>query len=331
MRRRQNNRHLPPCVYQRHGAYYLVKGGKWTRLGSDLNAAIQEYARLTSLPTNGVAVIIDRVIQDAGERVKESTLSQYKTAARKLKEAFADFSPEQVKPSHVALFMDHYRKTPNMANRMRTLLKMAFDHAVRIGACDSNPVISIKRNKESNRDRYLTDEEYAAIRKAAPLALRSIMDICYLTAQRIGDVLAIRLSDVTEKGILFRQQKTGKRIMVSMTPELNAAVEAAKRLHGSTPRMYLLGQRNGRIRSYRGVRDLFFRAVARTSVEDAHLHDIRAKSLTDAKRQGLNPQILAGHTTEAMTLRYLRSRETDVVTGPSFGQQLDELDNSSKK
>lgn len=66
------------------------------------------------------------------------------------------------------------------------------------------------------------------------------------------------------------------------------------------------------------MRDLFDRAAAKAGVENAHLHDLRAKSITDAKKQGLDPQALAGHTTEAQTIRYIRDRETSsVVEGPS--------------
>ena len=331
MRPRKKDRHLPACVYHRHGAYYYVQRGKWIHLGTTLPEALQEYARLKTRPQSGVGALIDRVLEDAQDRVRPNTLRQYKVAAAKIKAAFVEFAPEQVAPKHIAQFMDAYRKTPNMTNRMRTVLKMTFDHAVRMGLCPSNPVTSIPRLKERRRDRYITHEEYHRIMAAASPALQAIIEIAYLTAQRIGDVLALRLSDVTEEGILFRQQKTSARLLVTMSTELQAAVDRAKAVHGATPRLYLLGQRNGKLRSYYGVRDLFDRAAARAGVEDAHLHDLRAKSLTDAKRQGLDPQQLAGHTTEAQTVRYIRSRETTVVTGPSIGQPPKVLDKNNRK
>ena len=47
-RPRKKDRHLPACVFQRHGAIWYVKRGKWTRLGptSDLAGALAEYARI---------------------------------------------------------------------------------------------------------------------------------------------------------------------------------------------------------------------------------------------------------------------------------------------
>ena len=39
MRQRKVDRHLPPCVSQKHGAYWLVRAGKWHRLGTNLVTA----------------------------------------------------------------------------------------------------------------------------------------------------------------------------------------------------------------------------------------------------------------------------------------------------
>lgn len=321
MRPRKKDRHLPACIYQKHGAFYHVKGGKWTRLGTDIREVYRRYPRLVEKPATGsMAALINDVLEIARAKVKPTTHSQYTVAAGRIKEAFAEFTPEDVAPPHIYHFMEHHRGTPNMANRMRMLLKMAFDIAVARGQCPTNPVTSIQRFGEAKRGRYLTDEEYRRIRAAGGPVLQVIMDLAYLTGQRISDVLAIRLSDITEDGILFQQGKTGKRLCVRHSDALRKAVADAKALHGTATRIYLLGQRNGRLRSYRGVRDLFERARARSGVDDATLHDLRAKAITDAEREGKDAQKLGGHSTQAMTNRYLRDRKTDIVDGPSFRQ-----------
>jgi hypothetical protein len=43
MRKRHKDTHLPRCIYQRHGAYYLVKKGKWTRLATSLEKSLAIY------------------------------------------------------------------------------------------------------------------------------------------------------------------------------------------------------------------------------------------------------------------------------------------------
>jgi hypothetical protein len=48
-------------------------------------------------------------------------------------------------------------------------------------------------------------------------------------------------------------------------------------------------------------------------VADLHFHDIRAKALTDAERQGCNAQQLASHESRAMTDGYIKHRQVEIV------------------
>ncbi|WP_330995801.1 tyrosine-type recombinase/integrase [Burkholderia territorii] len=55
---------------------------------------------------------------------------------------------------------------------------------------------------------------------------------------------------------------------------------------------------------------------AESAIPDGmHFHDLRAKALTDLKRQrgAAAAQSLAGHTTESMTAHYTKSREVERV------------------
>jgi integrase len=63
------------------------------------------------------------------------------------------------------------------------------------------------------------------------------------------------------------------------------------------------------------VRSAFDRACKAAGIEDATLHDVRAKAATDAKKQGKNATALLGHSTESTTTRHLRDRTYQVVDG----------------
>lgn len=321
IRPRKKDRHLPPCMYQKHGSYWLVKKNRWINLGSNLPDAMQAYADTYKSPVGGgLDELLDKWL--AQTNVKASTLLHYKNAVNsKIKPAFAEFAPHEVKPGHVAEFLQHHSKHPNMANRMRSILKMAFDKAVLWGMAETNPVASMPKFAEKKRTRFLSYGEYQAIYNQADDSLKSIMELCYYTGQRIGDVLSIKVADVSDDGIFIIQQKTGKRLIVAMTPELKRATESAKRSGGNVRGLYLLGQRNGKPWSYYAVRDKFREAAERAGIKDAKLHDLRAMSITEAKRQGLDAQMLAGHTSPSMTERYIRDREIDVAIPPSFRQK----------
>lgn len=320
MRPRGRDKHLPRCVYERHGAFWYVKRGKWTRLGVTLQQALAEYARIVAPPTGGCDELLNRTLEKSKETVKPNTYAQYKIACAKLKPILAEFTPELVEAHHIAAILDHLRSTPNMANRLLTFLRLAFANGLTWGLCRANPCYGVKRHTERRRDRLLTDAEWVAIKTAAPAQLQAIMDVSYLTGQRIGDVLAIRLADIRAEGIYVQQEKTSKRLVVEMTPDLKAAIERAKSLHSNVRGLTLFHGRGGKPLSYYGVRSAFQRACKASGVDDATLHDIRAKAASDAKKQGLNPQALLGHSTAQQTLRYLRDKDFEAVKGPSIGQ-----------
>ncbi len=74
-----------------------------------------------------------------------------------------------------------------------------------------NPCRGVSKFTEKPRDRYITDEEYLLVYKHAILAVRIVMEISYLCAARIRDVLSIEHKDIREQGIYIEQGKTGKK------------------------------------------------------------------------------------------------------------------------
>lgn len=326
-RPRKKDKHLPSCVHFRHGAYYYVKYGKWERLGTDLTEALIEYSRKISTPKGGMDDLIDRAYKAMCERktrpLSPNTKLQYQHAATRLKAALIEFQPQQIKPKHIAAIKAQWSDTPNMTNRIISFLRSVFDYAVEWQEVEANPCLGIKRLAEGARDRYITDAEYISIRAAASERLKLVMDICYLTGQRISDVLSIRLNDISDDGIAFKQQKTGAKLVIN-SPDLPRVIEAAKAL--PKPKyvepMTLFFNRRGIAPSYKTVYDEWVRACEIAGVQDANPHDLRAKAGTDAEKQGLNATALLGHTDPKQTETYLRDRKTPHVSGPSFGQHL---------
>lgn len=319
MRPRKRRSSLPPCIYKKHGQYWLVKKNKWIALGPEEGAAIIKYGRMVSGPTGGMADLIDKAL--ASMKVGPSTAKQYRKTGDRLKRIFRDFTPEQIKGKHVARMKSEYADKPFYANRLLSLLRLVFSFAVEAQLVESNPCADIKPHKEQARTRYISDEEYAAIRAKAGERLQVIMDLLYLTAQRPIDILKLRRDQIREDGIYFEQQKTKARLLVQWSPELRAVIERAKNLHGNVKALTLLHNRRGRAPDYSTVKLQWDKARRSAGILDAQMRDIRAKSLTDLDAQGENAQIIAGHSSGAMTKRYLRLRKTALATGPSLRQR----------
>lgn len=318
MRPRKHDRHLPACVYFRHGAYWLVKRGKWTRLGSHLAPALAEYAKLTEAPQGGMDALITAAMPSILAGRSASTVKQYTHAAERLRYMLADFAPHQISHAVIYELRDKLPGAYSVANRTVTVLSLVMDYAAKQQIIENNPCVGIKRLKQHSRTRRLTMAEFAAIRAVARPRHQAVMDLCYLTGQRIGDVLTIRRTDCGPDGIGFAQQKTGKRLVVAWTAELRAAVEAAKALHGPVQSLWLLKGIDGEPMSYTVAWKDWRAARKLAGVLDANIHDLRAMSGTEADAQGKDARSLLGHTDERTTRIYLRDRVVPVVDGPSL-------------
>lgn len=309
-------RDLPRRMYLKHGRYYYVRpaDGKWMPLSRDYSTALAEYGRLSAKrDKHALQSLIDRALADMGLTVADSTIKNYKVCAARVLEAFDEFAPAQIRPHHVATFLDDAKATPSMANLLRSFLRGVFVRAVRWGIVEADPTRDIKPFKTAKRTRYITPEEFARIRGHASPVLQLLMDFAYITGQRIGDVMGIRYADISEAGIFVEQDKTGTRMLIAMTPDLADAIQRARDLHSSVKGLTLFHKRNGEPLSYFTIYGHWRRACDAAQVDDANFHDLRAASATDADEQGMDSQALLGHTTESSHRRYLRSKKVPVA------------------
>jgi len=321
-RPRKKDKHLPRCVHEKHGAFYYVKKNKWMPLGKTLSEALANYAQQVEQPRGGMAGLIDKVLSYIKPTISKNTYDQYRQAAKRLKLILEEFAPDQVMPRHVAEIKVSLSDTPAMSNRILSFLKVVFQYAVEWQMVDVNPCVGIKRHKEGRRERYITDDEYIAIYEQADVRLKSVMEILYLTGQRVSDVLSIKRTDILPTGIEFTQKKTGAKLTCGMTTELQEAIDRALALQGAKEYPTLFVSRYGRVLSYGGLRDTWRVATKNANVKDANIHDLRAKSLTDAKKQGIDATALAGHTTARQTERYIRNRQSPVVSIPKLSPAM---------
>lgn len=318
MRTRAKDRHLPQCVYLKHGSYWYVKKNKWTKLGADLHTALAEYARIVAVPTDGVPAMIDKALPHITKDVAPSTKKQYEYCASLLKEVFAEFLPDQVTHGSVIQMQDIYADSPATGNRLLTVLKLTYQWALDREIVLHNPCVSVKRLPQKPRDRLITDAEYVAIYRQAPDWMQVVMDLCYLTGQRIGDVLKIEYNHLTDEGIFIEQEKTKKRLIIAWTPELRSVITRAKETKNTIQSIkYVISGRAGTKRAHPNVWRTFKTAARSAGIPDVTLHDLRAMSGTSADNQGMDPTALLGHTDRRTTSIYLRDRSAKVVQGPN--------------
>jgi integrase len=319
---------LLPRMYWKNGAYWHVRRNRWQRLGATYANALRRYSELETPCSTGWADLVELTYRDiasdhAAGKLKANTVDQYDRLQARLIAGFRELEPHEITQKHVRAFLEYHRNTPNVRNRMLTVLRKIFEKGANLDACDFNPAHGVPRLEERKRKRLLELGEFFAIRSQANAHTALIMDMCYLTAQRIGDVLAIEHSQIKPDGIYFVQQKTGKRLVVATTPELEATVRSAKALRRVMCRYLFHPRGKATPYAYRSIKDNFDRAAQAAGVADCTLHDIRAMALTHIDAAGGDATALAGHHSRATTERYIRDRRTTQAKGPSLRYLID--------
>ncbi|WP_238367671.1 tyrosine-type recombinase/integrase [Mesobacterium pallidum] len=161
-------------------------------------------------------------------------------------------NPAKMQRKDVIRLRDANSEKAYFANYSLRVLRVLMEHCVDLGWRETNPVRGVPELKTVQKDREPWPQEPLDVyRDTCPLGTRErlVMDLCVGTGQRIGDVLEMRWSDIENGGFVVRQNKTGKELWVPILPELQIALDAAKRNS-----VFILTNERGTNRwSYRGA------------------------------------------------------------------------------
>lgn len=340
--------------------YFLDTGARPRReipLGQDYVAAVQKWAELTVSEQAPGAMITFRKV---AERYQREVLPGKAAATRELNlrelaslYRFFDEPPvpiESVEPIHVRQYLDwrarstlEEKRAKNAAraaadrpllpitgkegqvpaNREKALFSHIWNFAREKGLTNkANPCAGIKGFREDGRDVYIDDDVYQAVRAAAEPPLRDALDLAYLTGQRPADVLKLSRNDIKDCALWITQNKTGKKLRISIEGELAELVERVKcrKVTGMT----LITSATGTPMTRFELRGAFDRARAAAvlahpalavSIREFQFRDLRAKAGTDKEESGgmAAAQDQLGHSTPTMTAHYVRHRRGKLV------------------
>lgn len=304
------NHDLPPRMQRKGMRFYYVCAGKprtWIPLGPDLAKAKRKWAELDGGEPASLSVsdLVQRYL-DQEDRAA-GTAMQYRSYHKAIAAAFP-IPANQLTSQHVALWRDLQGRRKHYTNGCIALIKATFSKGHECGLCQP---IHVKMWSTQDRDRDLEPGEFRAIRSFAPDWLRVAMDLSYLTAARPSDIRALRWAQVSPEGIAMRQIKTGQRMEFRMTADLASVLAAARQrpILG----LYVVASAKGRPVSRDQMDDAWHAARAAAGIADAQFRDIRAMSAKQGKADGIDYQALLGHTTRAMSDKYIKGRATIVA------------------
>jgi integrase len=341
---------LPPRVYPKGRWYYLVtaEGKKrvWTKLTRIQDGIPTLYRKLADMKARDVApdripALVTDWLDEVSSTRSAKTQANDRWITSAISEALAEFRACEVTPPDCVTFLREYRKKPRTHNEMRAGLRelMRFAEEKGYRAAGTNPVESIRTIKTPPRDRYPTDSEIRRIKIAAHYGadgkrtrmgptLAALIDLAYLTGQRIGDLLDLRWNKraatgaagqveapyIADEGIFFKPSKTsgstGAKVLIEWTPKLKDTIKRIEALGRRNMRWVITSQEAQRY-DYEAFKSAWSRAVERSGVKGLHFNDLRAKALTDTEeRHGMQAARRKGaHSTEAQTADYVRHRK----------------------
>lgn len=309
-----------PRLYEYRGKrrstwYTITRDNERINLGHDLIEAKRRLIEIEAgRPVAGsIGELIDRYMREVSPKKAATTHKDEQTSAARLRAVFGKMRPADLRPMHVAAYLDKRGQTAAVrANREKSLLAHIYSMAMRWGIVDRNPCHGVARNPETPRDRLVLDGELAAFAQWASargetgqmLALSA--RLAYLTAQRRSDLQHLRLDQLGDDGIAVIQSKTGARVLIEWTPALRECVAGLRALPRPVRGLYLICNRSGQPYSERGFAALWGRlmdAWVAHGGERFQFRDLRAKAVTRMVEEGRQARDLSGHKTDAMVSR----------------------------
>jgi len=381
--RKRENRHLPDHLFFDASANvyrFTLITGKRKSLGSDRALAIaiaREYnnrMRPDTTPSldsliresggeNGEAKpfsiyaerLLDRAIVD--EKPSSDTVAVWKNDIVRIKDFFSDIYACDIQLEHINAFIAKYHETSsaNVQNRKVSFLKKLFSYAVDESLMIDNPAERKKmRRVDKKTRRRLSLNDYRKIHNAAPLWLKTAMDLALQTSHARLEVSRIKYSikkpaqgvcgcvwldspenDLYETLYIHRQKvqhKEASHVAIPIGPALKAIIESSRDnvaspyvvhrlpLKRSNPISQEVGHPTQVApdyisRSFSKLRDRV--GVASTLPEDHRptCHEIRALSAFLFNQQGIDPQARMAHS-DAKTTRVYTENHIEWVQVP---------------
>ncbi len=334
-RKPSKNLNLPPRMRARlrgSTTYYLYDSGGRPRreipLGTDYVLAVQRWAELhQAKPTEQLTVgwlISKYSCCDQFEAVSSGTQADYRYAFSKLMEHFGDAPLDELKPSHVTLYIDKRGKeSKHRALRERAVLSMLYNWAIERDFCRFNPAGAVKQKKLLGRKHvYIHDDMLEAVYEKSPQDLKDAIDLAYYIGQRPGDLLDMELVKLRDGHLEYRQSKTGTVQRIELQGPLEDLIARIKERKAKfkVVSTWMLVNERGKKMTKAMLRSRFekARAAAGISGRDFQFRDLRRKAGTDLRDQrGLDAaQDLLGHKSQAMTEHYTGARGRKVSAIP---------------
>lgn len=229
----------------------------------------------------------------------------------------------EIRPQDVEAFRAQRKKPDKKPASIQTInhdhvaLKHCLNVAIRRGLLQSNPASKVPMpNPNNERDRVLTEEEWAKLYQKAKPHIKPVLLTAYQLGQRFSEIVNLTWDRVDMKRgfITLRalDTKTKAARQVPMTPDVKVALQRiAKMRRLATKHVF----------TYKGEPIKRISRSFKTALKDAGIinfrfHDLRHCASTNLRRAGVDTATamkIVGHKSEKMWKRYNAIEERDLT------------------
>lgn len=199
-------------------------------------------------------------------------------------------------------------KAPTAGNREVALISVAWNWALERDLVDKpNPCAIVKRNKESPRTRYVTDNEYAVAYSLAARYpyLQPAMELAYLCRMRRIEILNAKRSQILDNGFDTLRTKGSRDAITLWSDRLRNAINYDG---GTVKSMYIIHDKNGQRINDEAFKTAWTRLkklMVEAKIEAFNFHDLKAKGVSDFEGDKLSA---SGHKDGKMLKVYDRKK-----------------------
>jgi integrase len=195
-----------------------------------------------------VAMLVDLYQKSPQFRSRaEGTRVSYNHYLKQIVDEMGEAPADDVRRADAALLMDKRGKTPAAANQIVRVLGALYAWGRRREHVTARPTDELELNRIGEHEpwpEWLVDEALASDDQLVSLAVH----LLYFTAQRIGDTLRMRWSDIHGPRIAVKQEKGRQPLEIALHQNLGSKLEAVPK-RGLT----ILARPDGRPYGYHAV------------------------------------------------------------------------------
>jgi len=310
--------------YNRYGEriQQLVKTAtSWQEANSALrNAVLQEHLKKCGDQEQQQRIkfkeLCDLYLENYAKINKKSWKDdQYRIDAH-MKPYFGEYELKIMNPMHI----EQYRAlrlesdvSKSTVNREITILKKMFNLAIDWNLADHNPVLRVKlfSEKDTQKERILTDEEELRLLSESPPYLKSILITALNTGMRRGEIFNLKWDQVDFKQRIIKvtNTKNGKNRIIPINDLLLQELILQKKASGKND--YVFPNPDTK-KPFIDTKKSFKHACREARIENLRFHDLRhtfASRLVKAGVDLITVRDLLGHFSVRVTQRYTHSSQ----------------------